>query len=369
MARVDPQFIDKVKKLGAFDINACYNCGNCTAICPLSNERYSFPRKMIRYSLLGLKDKILKSPDIWLCYYCGQCSDTCPREADPGGLMMALRRYAIRRYSLGKIADLFYNKSSFLITWLILTLAATLGIIYFHSPEPNLEKAVPLSFISLDFLHYAGLILGIFIVFFALAQIFIIAKSIRIERKRTSIAIWVKNFLNTLFNEVFIQKRLNDCEEKNRYIAHLTLFWGFSGLFLATFLVFGVDFFGFPESFRILAKVLGIVSGLALIYGAGYYIFNRIISKDSYSKYSHQSDWVFLILMFLAGLTGFILDIFKWANLPWPTYITFAIHLVIVFDLLVAAPFTKFAHAMYRPFAIWLAETGGKMDLVEKVKT
>lgn len=360
MERISPEFIDKVKNLGAFDINVCYSCGNCTAICPLCNEKYSFPRKMIRYSLLGLTEKITTSPEIWLCYHCGQCSDTCPREADPGELMMALRRWVIRRYSLGRIADLFYNRISAVITWLLLTIAATLGIIYFHNSEPNLEKVEPLSFISLDFLHDAGIIMGIFVAFFALAQILIMARSIRSGKKRESLVVWMKSFVNILFNEVFIQKKFRECEEKYRYLAHLALFWGFSGLFLATCIVFGVDFFGFPESLKILAKVLGIISGVVFLYGTSYYIFNRVVSKDSYSKYSHHSDWVFLILLFLGGVTGFVLDIFEWVNLPWPAYITFAIHLVIVFDLLIAAPFTKFAHAMYRPLAIWLAEAGEK---------
>jgi len=109
MQRINTEFSEKIKKYGAFDINACYNCGNCTAICPLSTEDNSFPRKMIRSTILGLEDKIDSSMDPWLCYYCGECSDTCPRDADPGGLMMALRRYQIRKFSLGKIADIFYN--------------------------------------------------------------------------------------------------------------------------------------------------------------------------------------------------------------------------------------------------------------------
>ncbi|MCP2619735.1 4Fe-4S dicluster domain-containing protein [Candidatus Aminicenantes bacterium AC-334-K16] len=360
MAKVKPEFIDRVKKLGAFDISACYSCGNCTAICPLTNENYSFPRKLIRYSLLGIEEKITAAPDLWLCYYCGECTDTCPREADPGGLMMALRRWAIRKYSLGRIADLFYGRISSWITWLILTLIATLGLIYFRNPHPETTRAVPLSFIGLDFLHYAGLVMGIFVAFFALTHIFIMVKSLaknpasppRTPRKLLT------SLIKVMINEVLLQKRFRDCEESERYLPHLALFWGFAGLFLATILVFGVDFFGFPEFFRPVAKATGIVFGLILIYGAGYFILLRLKRPNSYSQYSHPTDWLFLLWMFLAGLTGFILDIFKWLNLPWPTYIAFAVHLVIVFNLLITAPFTKFAHALYRPLALWLAGEG-----------
>ncbi len=352
-ASVNPQFIDKVKKLGAFDINACFSCGNCTAICPLSDERFSFPRRMIRYALLGLEEKILSSPELWLCYYCGECSDTCPREADPGGLMMALRRYAIRKYSLGKIADLFYNNLSSALTWLILTLAAVVGIVIFHEPSPNLRQVAPLSFISLDFLHTAGLVLGAFIGFFAIIQIFIMASSITRGKARSGPLI--KEFFRVLFNEVFVQRNFTQCEEKKRYVPHLALFWGFTILFLATILAFGTDFFGFPHSFRLIARLLGIVGGFALLYGAGFFTWKRLRATDTYVRYSHHSDWIFILLMLLAGFTGLLMDLFHLLKLPWPTYITFGVHLVIVFDLLVGAPFSKFAHAIYRPLALWLA--------------
>jgi len=195
------------------------------------------------------------------------------------------------------------------------------------------------------------------------------AKNVDGEWLKNNPIIWGRTFFNTLFREIFIQNKFNECTEKMRYISHLALFWGFAGLFLATILVFGVDFFGFPENFRIVAKILGLITGVALVYGSGYYIFKRIFIKDSYSKYSHFTDWIFIFLLFFSGLTGFFLDIFKWLNLPWPTYITFAIHLVIVFDLLISAPFTKFAHAIYRPLAIWFTEMGEKVGSVKGEKT
>jgi len=94
--------LDEIKKIGAFDVNACYSCGVCTAICPLSENGNEFPRKMIRYAMAGLEKELLGSSQLWECYYCGECTKSCPRQADPGGFMMATRRYAITRYSVGK---------------------------------------------------------------------------------------------------------------------------------------------------------------------------------------------------------------------------------------------------------------------------
>jgi ferredoxin len=370
MAHVNPDFMRKIEKLGAVDASSCYSCGTCTAVCPLSEGKQSFPRKMIRYALLGLEDKIALNADLmWLCYFCGDCSDTCPRESDPGGLMMALRRYAIGRTSLGRIGDLFFSKAFSWVLWVLLTALAIAGVILYHNPHPDLTKALPLTFIGLDALHDFGIISGIFLAVAILIQMVQMALRMREPGRKIGPAIWLKGFFTILWKEIVVQKRQRDCEKTSRYIAHLAVFWGFMGLLLATILVFGVDFFGFPESLRTVAKVAGLLSGAVLMYGSTYYLIMRLKKKDSYFKHSHESDWVFLGLLFLSGLTGFILDLFELINLPWPAYIAFAVHMVVVFDLIVTIPFTKFVHTMYRPFALWVAEARKMRDAAAKETT
>ena len=46
---------------------------------------------------------------------------------------------------------------------------------------------------------------------------------------------------------------------------------------------------------------------------------------------------------------------FRFLNMPMAAYWSFAVHLVFVFNLLMSVPFTKFAHVVYRPVALWLA--------------
>jgi ferredoxin len=60
--RVDPQFLTEIKKYGAVNVEKCFNCGTCTATCPLSTDSETFPRRLIRYAQLGLKEKL--SPKI-----------------------------------------------------------------------------------------------------------------------------------------------------------------------------------------------------------------------------------------------------------------------------------------------------------------
>ena len=111
--KVDPSLMKDLKAFGLKDANKCMQCGNCTAICPLSEKDNTFPRRLIKYAQMGLADRILKSPEPWLCYYCGDCSDQCPRGADPGEFMMAMRRYLTSRYDWTGFARKFYTSEIF----------------------------------------------------------------------------------------------------------------------------------------------------------------------------------------------------------------------------------------------------------------
>ena len=129
-ARSDPRLLDELKRFGTVGIESCFNCGNCTAICPLSSDSESFPRRMIRYAQLGLGERLLSSKELWMCYACGECTQTCPRQAQPGEFMATARRYAIANYDRTGLAKLLLGSP----TWsfvVMLGLAAMLTLFLF----------------------------------------------------------------------------------------------------------------------------------------------------------------------------------------------------------------------------------------------
>ena len=75
-------------------LNACMNCGVCTAICPAA-EFYNYdPRQIVDIVQLGDNneiEKLLKSDVIWYCGECMSCKTRCPRGNAPGLIIMALR--------------------------------------------------------------------------------------------------------------------------------------------------------------------------------------------------------------------------------------------------------------------------------------
>jgi len=359
--RVRHGLASEIQRLGAKKLARCYNCGTCTAICPLSKERVEFPRAPIRYAILGLEDKMLSSPSLWLCYYCGECSDTCPRDADPGAFMMAARRYAMSKYSLGRLASIFYgNTISSAVGLSLATLVAFLGVLLLRGPAVfspvNLQQ-----FFSFEIIHSVGLVIGAFVGISALGNLAIMAKhvfagtkmEISMEKK---LSVWFSTLVASITRESLAQIGYLKCTNRNRYFAHMAMFWGFVGMSVAT----GIDFllgagnvplYPIPPQ-----RVLGVVSGIAFSCGAIYYFYKRVKKDEQHVKFSHLTDWAFVLLLLLSGISGLLLTTTLYANSNLAAYTLYAFHLVVVFDLIVLAPFTKFAHAIYRPLAIWMNE-------------
>ena len=74
---VSPLLAERVREAGAFDAEACMNCGVCTATCPLGLD--VLPRRVFRYVMLGLEDRMRdESETIYSCLLCRLCEESCP---------------------------------------------------------------------------------------------------------------------------------------------------------------------------------------------------------------------------------------------------------------------------------------------------
>ena len=77
MTRVNSKFLEEVRCSEDFNANACMHCGLCTALCPIGLEL--LPRRMFRYVLIGLEDKVLENTEtIFSCLLCKMCEENCP---------------------------------------------------------------------------------------------------------------------------------------------------------------------------------------------------------------------------------------------------------------------------------------------------
>ena len=368
--RADPLFLVELQKYGDVNIEACFNCGNCTAVCPLSSGEESFPRRMIRYAQIGTKDRLLGSKELWMCYYCGECTATCPRQADPGEFMAAARRYAIARYDRLGLARLLSTSGAFTASFLTL-LAVALGLFLyvFHGPMPR-DTLRLFEFIPDEVIHSTGVTAGVIVILMGISGMIRMMAHIGKETGRPE---GVRlNRLPALWEtarEVFGQQCYRrDCEayrpEQPWYIQkwfiHGSMLWGFMGLFLVTALdylliLLAVKPAGAWVPIWYPPRLLGTLAGVMLVYGTTAAIVRHMLKTDEAATYSTPSDWAFLVLLWLGGVSGFALEVAIYLPQPYgASYWLLLAHLVIVLELLVLLPFTKFAHVFYRTMALYL---------------
>lgn len=90
-------FVKQVELLSGQDLMACYQCGKCSAGCPLVHHMDILPNQIIRYAQLGMKDELLNSNSIWVCVSCMTCNSRCPKGVRIAEIFEALRQIKLRK--------------------------------------------------------------------------------------------------------------------------------------------------------------------------------------------------------------------------------------------------------------------------------
>jgi ferredoxin len=375
-SEVNPELLLNLKEFGVEDAATCFNCGNCTAVCSLSSEATPFPRKVIRYLQLGLKDKLVASPEPWLCYYCGDCSETCPRQANPGEVMMGLRRYLTSMYDWTGISRLFYTSKVFEVTAILLVAALVgLGFYFFHGPMLTDRVALNV-FAPNTTIEILDLIMLAVLSFFLLTNAYRLFKAImgdpdqypalsfaekqQVQNRRlrgVPLAIYIREAKEFVL-QFFTQKKFAACGTRSQniqWINHLLIMTGYSIVF--ALVVIGIRWFQRDEIYPLWhpIRVLGYYATFAILYGTTIAIWGRIKKSKAVYEHSHSSDWAFLILLWLTTFTGILIHAGRLLELPLTTYAIYVIHMMIAVPMLVIeVPFAKWTHQLYRPLVLYL---------------
>jgi heterodisulfide reductase subunit C len=99
LSRNDTQnaIIKKVEDISGQNVLACYQCGKCSAGCPMVSLMDLLPNQIIRLVQLGQIGDVLNSKTIWLCASCFTCTTRCPTGVDLAKVMEALRLLLLRK--------------------------------------------------------------------------------------------------------------------------------------------------------------------------------------------------------------------------------------------------------------------------------
>lgn len=75
----------------------CYQCGKCSAGCPVAEEMDMLPHQVMHAVSLGMKDRVLRTNTIWMCAGCYTCAVRCPNDIDVTTVMDGLRNEAVEQ--------------------------------------------------------------------------------------------------------------------------------------------------------------------------------------------------------------------------------------------------------------------------------
>lgn len=359
-----------LKKFGAFDIDACFNCGNCTAVCQHSEDTAQFPRRLVRYGQLGMTAKLVGAREPWLCWNCRDCSDTCPRQARPSEYLEAVRRYTIASMDPTGISRLMYTSSAFVIGFALALATLFLGLLLSNAETPASGKLDLFGFIPFELIHNLGIavlaVMGLVAVISTVRLVRHLSETfgsavdeVSVPQAGESAPARAVAAVGDVLAEMGGQARFRTCEmdsDKPVYLrpwfVHYTIMWGFIGLAAATAFDFLFKTPGELVPLWYPPRLLGSIAGLALMYGTAVTIIRKLGSEDRTRSRLLLSDWLFLGLLFLVGFTGFGLEVMLYLPVSASAgYGFFLAHVALAMELLVLFPFTKFAHALYRPLA------------------
>ncbi len=377
----DLEFIQYLKGVGGDTLKKCYQCATCSVVCPLSKDQKPFPRKEMIWSQWGLKEKLIADPDVFLCHQCGDCTEKCPRGAKPGDVMGAIRAYAYTHYGwpsgLAKLASTAKGLPVMIAIPVVVVFVMWLisGAIGIPTHADFAKHGYQHFFGEWSFEWYAKN--TFFIVAFMVPSMLIALVSVYkgISKMWTAMAEhsdfnpnfrpsapqFITQYLWPSVVEILKHNRFRECKVNiDRVTGHRPLLYAFIGLFIVTlwsllandFLRFWIPSMEGPMYFWSPFKLLANVSAIAFLYGIWSLWTNRSKLETDSGVQGTFYDWFLIWEIAAVGVTGVLAEVCRWAGLPAVGYCIYFLHLVAVMMLFLYMPYTKFAHMVFRTFAM-----------------
>lgn len=378
----DLEFIKDMKSAGGDTLKKCYQCATCSVVCPLSADDNPFPRREMIFAQWGLKEKLVGDPNVMLCHQCGDCTTYCPRGAKPGDVLGAIRAYAYKFFgwpkglanlaSAGKNLPLLVGIPAVIIfvVWIIS------GGMHFPDAEDFARygyghffghwefNLLAKNVFFIDLIILPTVALALYASYRGVAAMWqLMAENAGVGEPlyKPSVPQFIKEFLWPSVIEIVQHTRFKKCTANaDRLKGHLPLLLSFLALFFVTaYSAFTQDVIGIfvpsmhgPMSMWNPVKILANVGAIALIVGVGILWGNRARKEAEGKATPTFYDWFLIWMIMGVGVTGLAAELFRLIGVVSVGYIIYYLHLVSVMMLFLYMPYTKFAHLVYRTFAM-----------------
>jgi len=360
----------------------------------------------------GLKDRLVTDVDIWLCHQCHDCTRRCPRGARPGDVMAAIRRETILHFAWPGFLGRWVNEPWFLAV-LMLVPVILFGLIawrpfgvaslYASTGDPiviptwwRLPQIVLIAiFGGLAVLDVGVLAVGVGRFWRGLDRVqegrregrqegdspALFSSCIPDSRGRSwGAATW------SVVKAIVRHDDFASCGTgpsifpppprpapkggEPRVLSHMLVVFGFIAVGWVDLVVLTARFnpllgdFAYPFNFWSPWKILANLGGLAIVAGVLLMVRDRLLRRNG-AGLGTYFDWMFLVLVLLVPLTGFVSEALHYARIDVLRQAAYLFHLVPAFVLLVFLPYSKLAHALYRTAALIHAARSGRWTGVD----
>lgn len=357
----DPTLLADIRRYGKFDPTGCYQCGSCTISCDLVGDSVTFPRRSIRFALLGLRQPLIENLDPWVCHDCGDCSVVCPRQSEPRISMQTLRRFLCVQYDWTGIASkllqskAWYLASLFSVAFIVLFLIVGYHLWYvgmaardFTTTAFGLDHMFPL----ITYYTLTVMLLPLLLLFSRVFRIWRLTMSGE-RPARAPLSLYAREAWIYVYQSV-THSLMRKCPEKGRWLGHWMLATGV--VMMLTIKVFALRWFQTDNIFPLYhpQRWLGYLATGLILYGLGDILVGRLRAQKEIYKESSFQDLIFPILLVLTVLSGLASHIFRYAGFALTCHFTYALHVIIATPmLLVEMSFGKWSHMVYRPLALY----------------
>jgi hypothetical protein len=270
--------------------------------------------------------------------------------------MMASRRWLTGQYDWTGLSRKLYTSKAWAIAALIVGALLVLGLAWLLHGPLVMGQVELNTFAPVEMIHIADLILAGILAFFLLSNLFRMFMFTFREGKEWKLpplGVFVTEAWQLVYHTL-TQQRFSKCEGRRRWVSHMILVFGYGSMFVL--IVVFLTWFQTDNLYPLYhpQRLIGYLAALAILYGAGDALVSRIQKKHQMHHFSHLSDWLFPILLILLSVSGLLISTFRYMGLPLATYYTYVTHLVVMMMLYICiGPMGKWAHLLYRPFAVY----------------
>jgi hypothetical protein len=150
------------------------------------------------------------------------------------------------------------------------------------------------------------------------------------------------------------QARYRQCGRRRPWAVHLVLVLSYVTLF--TLIVFFVQEMQSGPAIDWRVHAFGYAASAGLVGTVVVALQGRRAAREAQYRHSHESDWVFLVLLLAVVVSGVAQHALHRVGLLQAANVAYLLHLMLAVPmLLVEVPFSKWAHMAYRPLALYFA--------------